>query len=220
MNTFISWSGGKESAFSCYKIMRDKNNNVSCFLNMISEDGKQSRAHGISSELLKLQAEAMGIPITQRKTSWNNYEENFKEALRELKNENITAGVFGDIDLVEHRNWVEKVCRQSQIKAILPLWGMKREEIINEFISAGFQAIVVALNSDYLDETWLGRRINKEFVKDITNLGNVDLCGEAGEYHTFITNGPIFKKNINILKTSKVKKGKHWFLDILDYEII
>lgn len=217
MKAFISWSGGKESSLACYKAMESLE--MSYLLNMISEDGKHSRSHGIDSMLLKVQSEAIGIPIIQRKTTWQSYEQEFKKAVSELKKGNIEAGVFGDIDLEQHREWVERVCGELSIKAILPLWGKARAEVLEEFIDSGFEAVVVATKADILGPEWLGRRINRRFVEDVRCLNEVDICGEAGEYHTFVTNGPIFEKRINILKTRKVQRGEHWFLDISKYAL-
>ena len=217
MKAFISWSGGKESSLACYKAMESLE--ISYLLNMISEDGKHSRSHGIDSMLLKVQSEAIGIPIIQRKTTWQSYEQEFKKAVSEFKKGNIEAGVFGDIDLEEHREWVERVCEELDIEAILPLWGKTRAEVVGEFIDSGFEAVVVATKAELLGPEWLGRRIDGKFVRDMENLRNVDLCGESGEYHTFVTNGPIFEKRVNILETRKVQRDEHWFLDIPKYTL-
>ena len=219
MKTFVSWSGGKESALSCYKAMQNRNLEVAYLLNMISEAGKRSRTHGVSSKLLRSQAQAMGIPIIQRRAAWETYEREFKEAVSDLKKKGVRAGVFGDIDLQEHRDWVERVCGESGIKPIFPLWQRQREHLLNEFIDAGFETLVVATKADLMDAGWIGRIIDKEFVKDLKELGGVDLSGEAGEYHTFVVAGPGFQKNIAILNTKKTKRDGRWFLDILDYEI-
>jgi uncharacterized protein (TIGR00290 family) len=208
MKAFVSWSGGKESALACYRAMQDPEVEVSYLLNMLSEDGRRSRSHGISSDLLKAQAEAIGIPILQRKTTWKTYEEEFKAA---VSNMDVAAGIFGDIDVAEHRDWVERVCKEIGIKPILPLWKGKREELMEEFIEVGFKAIVVATNPKALDEKWLGKEINRGFVDELKALGNVDLCGENGEYHTFVYDGPIFKKPIKFEVKNKVLKEKYWF---------
>ncbi len=202
MKVFISWSGGKETSLACYKVMQDEDIEVAYLLNMVSEDGEHSRSHGVSSGLLRLQAETIGIPIVQRRTTWQTYEEEFKKAISDLKKEGIQAGVFGDIDLQEHRDWVERVCKESSILPIFPLWQRKREEILKEFVDSGFEAIVVATKTDVLDSKWIGRKIDTQFIEDIKNLGNVDLCGEAGEYHTFVFSGPIFKKCVELRKKS------------------
>lgn len=189
---------------------------VSYLLNMISEDGRRSRSHGIGVTLLKAQSEAMGIPILQIRSSWEDYEKGFKKAILELKEKGIEAGIFGDIDLEEHRAWAERVCKETDIKAILPLWGREREEILKEFINLDFEAIVVATS---FDKNWLGRKIDEKFLQELKVLKEIDICGENGEYHTFVTDGPIFKKRIKILKTKVLKRGKYCFLDILQYTI-
>jgi len=215
MKAFVSWSGGKETSLSCYRIMKKEDVKVACLLNMVSEDGRHSRSHGIRAELLKTQAEAMGIPLLQRKTTWKTYEEEFKKAVLDLKRQGIQAGIFGDIDLQEHRDWVERVCKEIEVEPILPLWKGKREDLLKEFIRAGFKAIVVATNADFLGREWLGRQINEEFIEDLkASKIEVDLCGEKGEYHTFVYDGPIFKKSIDFGIGKKMLKDKHWFLNL------
>jgi len=212
---FVSWSGGKDSSFSCYRIMQDRNIKVAYLLNMMAEDGKRSRSHGLSATLLKSQAEAMGIPIIQRKATWNDYEEEYKKALSDFKKEGLGAGVFGDIDLQEHRDWVERVCNGAGLKAFLPLWEEEREKLIEQFISCGFKSIVVVTNQEFMGKEWLGRIIDRKFVRDLKLKGGIDLCGEKGEYHTFVYDGPIFKKPVKFAIGKKILRDKHWFLEIL-----
>lgn len=182
---------------------------------MTSEDGKHSRTHGVFSNLLKLQADSIGIPIVQRKSSWENYEEEFKKVIYQLKSEGIETGIFGDIDLQEHRDWVERVCKETGITPVLPLWKEERGILLNEFIREGFKAIIVSVNSDFLGEEWLGRRIDDGFIKELRVLNKIDLCGEAGEYHTFVYDGPIFKRQVEFSVGGKVLKDRHWFLELL-----
>ena len=214
MNAFVCWSGGKDSTISLYLAMKIRNIKIKYLLNMVSEDGIFSRSHGINSTLLNLQAQAIGIPVVQRRTTWENYEFEFKKVVTELKNENIRAGVFGDIDLQEHRDWVERVCKDTGIKPILPLWKKEREELMNEFVSSGFKAIVVATNADFLGKEWLGREVDKKFIDDLKKLGDIDLCGEKGEYHTFVFDGPIFRKPVEFIRGEKVLKEEHWLLEL------
>lgn len=217
---FISWSGGKETSLACYRAMQNKNLKVEYLVNMVSEDGKRSRSHGLSSALLRAQSDALGIPIIQRKTTWENYEGVFKKAVSELKKEGIKIGIFGDIDLQEHREWIERVCREVGVKSLLPLWKEDREELLKEFIRIGFKAIVVATKADLLGKEWLGRQIDEELIKDLKKVNGVDLCGEKGEYHTFVIYGPLFKKQIKITKNKKVLRKNHWFLEILEWEFV
>jgi uncharacterized protein (TIGR00290 family) len=213
MKAFVSWSGGKESSLTYYRAIK-KNLDIKYLLNMVSEDGRYSRSHGISSDLLRAQAKALGIFISQRKTSWQNYEEEFKKALLDFKKEDIQIGVFGDIDLQEHREWIERVCKEMDIKSIFPLWKEEREELLKEFMQVGFKAIVVATHADFLDQKWLGKSINREFIEELKTFRNVDLCGEKGEYHTFVYEGPIFKSPIKFIMGEKILKDKHWFLEL------
>jgi len=214
MKAFCCSSGGKDSVLSLYRALQNPEIEVTHLLNMINEDGLRSRSHGIGVELLKLQASCFGIPIIQRKTTWDTYEQEFKNAVLGLKNEGVSSGIFGDIDLQAHRDWVEAICSQMNIAPILPLWKGEREGLINEFINVGFKAIVVATNSERLGKEWLGRQIDKEFIANLKALGNIDLCGEDGEYHTFVYDGPIFKKPVDFIMGNKVLKDKHWFLQL------
>ena len=214
MKAFCCWSGGKESALSYHRSKKEKKTEISCLLNMINEDGKHSRTHGISSALLRAQAKAMGIPLIQRKTTWNGYEAEFKKAVAEFKNNGIEAGIFGDIDLQEHRDWVERVCKDIGVKAILPLWKEEREKLLEEFIQAGFKTVVVTTKAQILSKDWLGRYIDQQFLADLKKIKSVDLCGEKGEYHTLVFDGPIFKNAINFITGKKHLRRDYCFLEI------
>jgi uncharacterized protein (TIGR00290 family) len=214
VKAFCCWSGGKESSLSCYRAMQNLGVRIDYLLNMASSDGRHSRSHGVSSHLLKLQAEAMGIPLVQKNTTWARYEEEFKKAVLNLKREGIQAGVFGDIDLVEHREWVERVCKEIGIKPILPLWKEERENLLEEFIGVGFKAKICATRASFLSQDWLGREIDKKFIKDLGALGGIDLCGEKGEYHTFVYDGPIFKKPVEFIIGKKLSKDRYHFLEL------
>jgi len=184
---------------------------------MVTEDRMRSRTHGLSAAVLRVQSEALGIPLTQRPTTWDSYEAEFKKMLAALKEEGVTEGVYGDIDLDEHREWVERVSGEAGITAHLPLWGESQEEILKDFIGSGFKAIVVATRADMLGEEWLGRTIDGAFIADLAaKAKNVTPCGEAGEYHTLVVDGPLFHKRLELRETSKVNRDDHWFLEIED----
>ncbi len=209
MKVFSSWSGGKECALATYKAI-SQGHEVSYLVNFISEDGERSRSHGTKASVLALQAEAMGIPLIQVKTSWENYEENFKKVVRELKAKGIEGGVFGDIDLEEHREWVERVCSEVGIKALLPLWGIKAEKLIDELLKLKFKAMVIATR---LEEGLLGKVLDKALVRQISKLGSHP-CGESGEYHTFVTDGPIFRRALKVTSGESKKRDNIWFQEI------
>ncbi len=218
---FISWSGGKDSCFACYQAT-EGGLKVRYLLNMVTEDGKRSRSHGLSAEVLRVQSQALEIPLVQRRTTWDNYEANFKSMLRTLKREGITGGVFGDIDFNPHRQWIDKVCQEVDITPHLPLWGQSQDKVMRDFIALGFEAVVVATKADLLGGEWLGRKVDLDFIKDLEELAEAKkftLCGEAGEYHTLVIDGPLFKQKIEILETSKELREEHWFLEILKSEL-
>jgi diphthine-ammonia ligase len=219
LKAFVSWSGGKDAALSYHRVMEKFH--VTHLLNMVAEDGKVSRSHGIRTDILRMQSQAMGLHIVQPKSSWETYEEEFKKTLVDLKSKGVEAGIFGDIDLEEHREWVERVSKESGMKAVLPLWGeKKREDLIEELIEAGFETVVVATKKDLLGLEWLGRRIDRDFVRDISKVEGVDMSGEGGEYHTLVLSGPIYEKRIKILKSEKVTRDRHCYLDISECELL
>lgn len=219
LKAFVSWSGGKDAALSYHRVMEKFH--VTHLLNMVAEDGKVSRSHGIRTGVLRMQSQAMGLHIVQPKSSWETYEEEFKKTLANLKSKGVEAGIFGDIDLEEHREWVERVSKESGIKAVLPLWGeKKREDLIEELIEAGFETVVVATKKDLLGLEWLGRRIDRDFVRDISKVEGVDMSGEGGEYHTLVLSGPIYEKRIKILKSEKVTRDRNCYLDISECELV
>ena len=209
MKVFSSWSGGKDCALATYKAMA-QGHEISCLLNCIAEDGQRSRSHGIKTGVMALQAKAMGIPLVQVKTSWEDYEENFKKVVAELKDEGIEGGVFGDIELEEHREWVERVCGEVGVEAFLPLWETESGKLIDEFLKAGFKARVIATR---LDDALLGKVLDEALVEKIAGLGSHP-CGEGGEYHTFVTAGPIFKRELEIVQGRKERRDDVWFLEI------
>lgn len=209
---FVSWSGGKDSALACYNAMKNSGMRIAYLLNMLSENSTHSRSHHLSVAALRSQAEAMGIPIVQRQATWGGYEEEFKKTLAVFKEENVQTGVFGDIDVQEHRDWVERVCSESGLNAILPLWQRSRESLMDEFIACGFKAVIVAVKLECMGSEWLGRQLDTQFLEDMKRLPQVDLCGENGEYHTFVYDGPIFKKSVEFIVGKQIFKEKRCFL--------
>ena len=208
-NAFVSWSGGKDCCLACHQAMAD-GLNIRYLANMLTEGGTHSRSHGLSNEVLLLQSQAIGIPLRQGKATWDTYEGEFKKLLSSFKQEGVEDGVFGDIDLDEHREWVERVCSEVGIKAFLPLWGIKPEELIDEFLGLGFKAMIVATT---LEKDLLEKVLDKALVNRITNIGSHP-CGEGGEYHTFVTSGPIFKKALKVTQGRTARRDDAWFLEI------
>lgn len=215
-----SWSGGKDSCLACYKAMKG-GYEIKHLLNFISREYKRCCFHGTQAGLINLQASLIGIPLIQKEVTadMQKYEEEFKQAVLELKTENINEMVFGDIFLLDHINWVERVCKEINITPIEPLWNKKPEDIIEEFVDLGFKAVVVSAQADKFGQDFVGREVDKNFIKELKPR-NICPCGENGEFHTLVIDGPIFKRGIKIIESEPVlKEGfwKYWFLDIKKY---
>ncbi|MFA5168566.1 MAG: diphthine--ammonia ligase [Candidatus Omnitrophota bacterium] len=214
MKVFVSWSGGKDSMLACYRMMQQPDVEVAYLVNMMTEDGEYSRSHGLSAAVLRAQAAAVGIPLIQRAASWKDYEKEFKSVLAELKLKGVEAGIFGDIDLQPHRDWVERICREAGIQAFLPLWNAKRKDLLEELISTGFKSRIVVTDAAVLGEEWLGCEINRDFMRKMEVLPQIDPCGEKGEYHTFVYDGPMFRAPVPFYDEEHLMIEKHWVLKL------
>jgi len=218
LRVFVSWSGGKESSLALFRALKT-GFQVEFLFNMLDEDGIRSRGHGLKKEIIEAQSKALGIPVVYGNASWEDYETEFKRVMKNLREKSIEGGVFGDIDLQDHRDWVERVCSEVGLKAFEPLWNQKYETLLTEFIDSGFKAIIVSAKANLIDDDWVGQSLNLEFL-DYLRRHNIDLCGEDGEYHTFVASGPIFKQRVKILESRKILKTDRCVLEILRFDLI
>jgi uncharacterized protein (TIGR00290 family) len=192
---FASWSGGKDSALALYRA-KQQGLRVTTLLTMLDETEQRSRSHAVPLHVMQSQADALGLTLITPSASWADYERVFIDTLKTLKEQGFTTGVFGDIDLQPHRDWEEKVCAVAGLRAFLPLWHEEREKLAHEVLDLGFRARVVCVNGRYLDEIFCGREYDKLFLKDLPE--SVDACGENGEFHTFVYDGPIFQQAVHV----------------------
>ncbi len=190
---FCSWSGGKDSCLALKRAI-DAGYEITHLITMFDESGERVRSHAVSLEMMKAQAESLGIEIITPAASWQDYEKVFIETLHDLKKQGCDYGIFGDIDLQPHRDWEEKVCAAAQIEAILPLWNEKRLDLVDEFLIKGFRSVVICVNEKFLDGTFCGRVFDRKFIAELPET--VDACGENGEFHTFAFDGKIFKNTV------------------------
>ena len=195
-NCFVSWSGGKDSCLALYKAM-ESGYTPQKLLTMFSLESGISSAHRLDENIFKAQSDAIGVESIIGRAEFNDYEKVFVSHVKLFKEQGIDYGVFGDIDLDEHRQWEEKVCAKAAITAVLPLWKINRKDIVKEFISLGFKAKIVVVNTELLDMKFLGQDLSLSLIEEIENAG-ADACGENGEYHTVVYDGPIFKKPIEL----------------------
>jgi diphthine-ammonia ligase len=211
MKIGCSWSGGKDS---CYALMKALNGDhqLSVLVNMMNENGKISRSHGLPASVLMQQANAMEVPLVAQPTSWNDYQQHFIQTLQKIKQDyKVEAMVFGDIDLQEHRDWEEMVCQKAGLKALLPLWKQERKKLVLEMLDSGIKSMIVSCNTS-MGEEFLGRMITPELVMQLESMV-VDVCGENGEFHTVVINCPLFKSEISLPVYKKVLHENYWFLE-------
>lgn len=215
MKVISLWSGGKDSCFACYQA-KLQGHQISAVVNFTNSDGADSVSHGLSAQIIQRQAEMIEIPLLQKAIPKEGYRDVFKALIEELKaKEGVEGIVFGDIYLQEHRDWIDKVCEELKVEAILPIWTKDTERLIKEIVNSGFKSIVVSVKKDKLGEQWLGREIDDRFVSDLKALGEIDLCGEKGEFHTFVYDGPIFRVPMRFsIGEKKETQDGHCFLDI------
>jgi uncharacterized protein (TIGR00290 family) len=207
----VSWSGGKDACLAMHRAVAC-GARVETLVNMKVEGGDRSRSHGLRSGVIEAQARALGMKLDGGPTSWEDYEERFVGVLRKLKDQGIAAGIFGDIDLQGHLDWEQMVCRRAGVIPVLPLWKGERMELVRELLQAGFEARIVAVRAGVLSPDYLGRILSLDLAEEFQNRG-LDACGENGEFHTVVTDGPLFAHPVEILPGERVRKTGHWFLD-------
>lgn len=212
-NSLCSWSGGKDSCFALMQAIT-LGYTPKVLLNVLNEEGKISRSHGIPSSILQKQADAAGLPVHLISSSWQEYEKHFTHALSVLKDQyQLTHAVFGDIDLQAHRDWEEKVCVNAGLTAVLPLWKQDRKALVMQMLEAGIETMIVSCN-EVMGERFIGQLITPALVDELELLG-IDACGENGEYHTLVLDCPLFSSRINIRVGEKLKHEKYWFGKLL-----
>lgn len=208
-NSLCSWSGGKDSCFALMQAI-DMGYSPKVLLNVLNEEGKISRSHGIPYSVLQEQANRAGMHLHCISSSWAEYEMNFTNALKELKEGfQLSHAVFGDIDLQAHRDWEEKVCANAGLNAILPLWKQDRRKLVIQMLEAGIETMIVSCN-EIMGEKYIGQLITPSLIDELELLG-VDACGENGEYHTLVLDCPLFSTRIDVKVEEKVKHEGYWF---------
>ncbi|WP_083339078.1 diphthine--ammonia ligase [Chromobacterium sphagni] len=208
-----SWSGGKDSCLALWRAVQT-GGRPQALLTMLDEDGARSRSHGVRPEVLALQARALGLPQRLGRASWDDYRRVFVEQLRLAAAEGAQAAVFGDIDLDAHREWEEQVCAEAGLRAVLPLWQQSRAGLVREFVDAGFVARIVMVNAALVADKWLGRVFDRGLIDEMLAEG-IDPCGEAGEFHTLVVDGPLFVHPLALRDGAVARIGDYRALDLL-----
>lgn len=195
---YFNWSSGKDSALALYKVLQADRLEILTLFSVVQETASQIAMHATPLHLLEKQAESLGIPLTVFRMQANFSAEAYKTAMRsavqELREKGAEVAVFGDICLEEIRKKREKNCREAAMQAAFPLWNMPARELLWEFISLGFRAVITCVDASVLDKRFVGREIDEEFIRRLPP--EADMCGENGEYHSFVFDGPIFRRPV------------------------
>jgi len=231
-SAFMNWSGGKDSSMALHRILESQEFDIKFLFTTLSDKHRRISMHGVREELLDAQAEAIGIPLIKcylpEDVSMGGYESAMTTALASFRENKIETALFGDIFLEDLRAYREKKLAESGFSAYFPIWNCDTTTLVNDFIDKGFRAIVSSVDAAFLGEAHVGRVIDKDFIENLPPI--VDPCGENGEFHSFVIDGPIFKKALNVMTgekkyieyeqksqdgTAEVKKYPHWYCDIL-----
>ncbi|MFW6061072.1 MAG: diphthine--ammonia ligase, partial [Phycisphaeraceae bacterium] len=217
----LSWSGGKDSALALHALRQGGAYEVVALLTTVSEEYQRISHHGVRVALLEQQAEAIGVPLHKLMLPSGDagpctneqYEGVMKEAMLGYLERGITHVAFGDLFLEDLRRYREDRLAQVGMKAVFPLWKRDTAALGREFIDAGFEAYLSCIDGRRLDETFVGRRYDRALLRDLPE--EVDPCGENGEFHSFVCDGPIFRQRVPVTVSQRVKRDERYFVEML-----
>ncbi len=224
-NCVFNWSGGKDSTLALHYILQQPEFDVTCLMTTVNELFSRISMHGVRVSLLVAQAESLGLPLHQIRLpempGMEEYEKAMVHHLNLFKTKGVTHSIFGDIFLEDLKIYREKKLAELEMYALFPLWKQDTTAIIKEFVRLGYKTVVVCAKEGL--EDLCGRIIDESFLDDLPE--GIDPCGENGEFHTFVFDGPIFKWPIKfelgerVFKKYAISENKEsgfWFIDLLD----
>lgn len=204
--SYFNWSGGKDSSLALYHALQNKEYSIERLLTNVNYKYRRISMHGVREDLLDAQARAIGLPLQKLilpdQPTMPEYESFMMQTMTGLKSEDFTHAFFGDIFLEDLKKYREEQLSKIGLDARFPLWKRDTTELLHEFFDLGFKTVVVCTKSELLDESFAGRIVDRDFLKDLP--GGVDPCGENGEFHTFVFDGPIFKNPVPFVTGEKV----------------
>ena len=212
----MSWSGGKDSCLALYEIQRTHNYSVAALLTTITRDYDRISMHGVRSELLEKQATSIGLPLHRvfisKDATNEEYETRMGEAFSVYSEQGIDSIVFGDLFLEDIRTYREQFLARHKMHGLFPVWKRDTSSFIKDFIELGFKAVVTCVDSKILDQSFTGRLIDEAFLSSLP--ADVDPCGENGEFHSFVFDGPIFSRAVKFAIGDTVLREGFWFCDL------
>jgi diphthine-ammonia ligase len=209
----LSFSGGKDSMLALDRAVR-LGWPVSYLLNLYDADSQRVRFHGVRQALIQAQADALGIPLLAYPTQPETFEQVFLAALDDLRERGVDAIIFGDIHLADVRAWYEERTTGKGLTHLEPLWGEPVGRLSREVIQRGYHAILTSVELARAREAWLGQPLSEPLLQEFDEAG-IDACGERGEYHTLVSNGPLFRYPLPIRLGERVSMPGYALIDVL-----
>jgi len=210
--SIVSFSGGKDSSLALYHALQS--GTVIGLIVMLEEQGQRSRSHAMPLDIIEAQADAIGLPVFMTSSSWADYEDKFIDLMKQAKQKGAEVLVTGDLDMPQHGCWHDRVTQQVGLKLGMPLWLRPHREVVEEFINLGFRSVVVTVNLKLgMKVEDLGKILTLEYIQELESR-DIDPCGEGGEFHTTVIDGPIFNKAIPIRQCNIVYHEEYAFLPL------
>jgi uncharacterized protein (TIGR00290 family) len=215
--SLLSWSGGKDSALTLHENRRSGSYDVVALLTTVTRDFDRVSMHGVRRTLLEMQGEAVGLPIEKvwisKNASNEEYESQMKAVLEKYKLTGVRDVLFGDLFLQEIRRYREERLTGIGMNAVFPIWKRETGALARRFVEDGFRAIVCCIDPKSLDKKFCGMEFDEAFLSRLPP--RVDPCGENGEFHTFVYDGPVFRNSIEVTVGEVVLRDGFYFADIL-----
>jgi uncharacterized protein (TIGR00290 family) len=214
----FAWSGGKDSSLALHEVHRADTYRVSALLTTITEDYGRISMHGVRRQLLEKQARSLGYPLEvvliPKSCTNEEYEATMQGVLERWSGHGVTGVVFGDVFLEDIRAYRERNLSRIGMKGIFPLWGSDSSELAQRFIDLGFKAVVTCVDSQALSGEYVGRDYDQRFLEELPEA--VDPCGENGEFHTFVYDGPIFRERVDVARGEiVVRENRFYYCDLV-----
>lgn len=214
----FSWSGGKDSSMALYEIQKSQRYEVVAFITTVTRDYDRVSMHGLRSTLLEAQASSLGFPLEKipisKNASNDEYESKMGEILLKYQRHGVSSVVFGDIFLEDLRRYREDNLARIGMKGVFPIWKRDTDRLAHEFIDSGFKAVITCVDSSALDGKFAGRIFDTQFLSELP--ATVDPCGENGEFHSFVYDGPIFKESVlHTVGDVVLRDSRFYYCDLL-----
>jgi uncharacterized protein (TIGR00290 family) len=217
----FSWSGGKDSALALHEIRQGGRYEVVALLTTVAEQYRRISHHGVREELLEMQADAIGLPLdkvflpaTSSQPCTNaQFEERMGRALAGYRETGVFLVAHGDVFLQDLRDYREQNLARVGMKGLFPLWHRDTTELLQTFVRLGFKAYLSCVDGRKLGEAFAGRAVDAALLRDLP--AGVDPCGEYGEYHSFVYDGPIFRRPVNVHVGAVIRRDDRYYADLL-----